>query len=245
MVWCIFLWLALLLRTSFGSLFRRADAAENIWPSYNVQLQRRLLYPLHPTSHQPSRQKFVAITSLSRTCKDARARPWIVGFQEKHPRVYGALYQVALYAVTLSCAAAMTRYLPYSLPSDVGDIVNGTNATNSTTERMCKWGAREADVKPVAVRRSIAPSIFTCKNTDKTQYVLPYLILCTSTFTVIQTPTILFTALKYPSNTKSRNSSQSSKRQLPIIVQSHVQIWVSGTALHSSSGDLFPVEEIC
>lgn len=88
--------------------------------------------------------------------------------------MYGVLYQAALYAVTFQCAIAMARYLPYSLPSDAGNTVG--SATNSTMERMCKWGAREEDV-----------------NVGPVAHVLPYFILCPSTFTVVMC-TIIFLA---------------------------------------------------
>jgi hypothetical protein len=111
-------------------------------------------------------------------------------FKEKHPRAYGTLYQAVLYGVTFQCAIAMVRYLPYSLPSDIDNPLG--NATNSTTERMCKWGAREedADVGPVAVSRSphsLSAIILTS--------LLPYFILCPSTFTIIMSTIIFFTGI--------------------------------------------------
>lgn len=148
--------------------------------------------PLHIISPESSSSQSHLLSSNMRKLPDPR--PWISSFKEENPRAYGGLYQIALYAATFQCAVAMARYLPYSLPSDVGSGV--ANGTNSTTERMCKWGAREQEVAVGGLAvRCRPPSTYSSLNTDKDKRVLPYFILCPSTFTVILCTIIFFPSI--------------------------------------------------
>ena len=73
-------------------------------------------------------------------------------FKERHPRLTGGLYQVAICVLTFYCAVAIARYGPRPGPA-IDDPTGTGNATNATVEWMCKWGAREEDVdlKPLEV----------------------------------------------------------------------------------------------
>jgi hypothetical protein len=83
-------------------------------------------------------------------------REAISAFREQHPRATGVLYQVVLCVVTFECVVAIARYDPgpvIKVPAGSTGWVSTVTSTNSTTERMCKFGAREddVDVGPFAV----------------------------------------------------------------------------------------------
>jgi hypothetical protein len=64
-------------------------------------------------------------------------------FRACHSRAFGGVHQVLLCMVTFECAVAIARFGPAQAP---GGSTGGVNGSNSTTEPMCKYGAREEDV---------------------------------------------------------------------------------------------------
>jgi hypothetical protein len=73
--------------------------------------------------------------------------------REKYPRLYTFLYQVLLLVITFFCAIAIIRYgRDRDDPSNPPGSIPGDR--NSTTPRLCKYGAREedADLGPFTVR---------------------------------------------------------------------------------------------
>ena len=66
--------------------------------------------------------------------------------RERHSQLADGLYQVLLCVVTFECAVAIARYDPSPPTGAITWSTGGTNGSNSTTERMCRFGAREDDV---------------------------------------------------------------------------------------------------